>query len=284
MPAARSKAPVLLITGVGMAATTRLRTAPLLERSFEVVMFEAGRPGVAKPDRVIPRLADDAAGALADAGAKSAHVYGVSFGGLVAQELALRHPQVVRSLVLAATSAGGDAYVPPDDDAQEFIRRRADMPVEEGLWAAVPYNYAVVTRRRGAIRIGEDIMERVRHPVDRAHVRLQSSAAFAHDAAGRLPEVTAPTLVVHGTEDRIVPPDNGRALAELIPRARLEVLDDAAHMLATDAPRADAEVIRYLLELERANGSAKRKPGPRPTQRPAGRTPAPSRARRRTRG
>jgi pimeloyl-ACP methyl ester carboxylesterase len=267
-----------------MAATTRLRTVPVLEKSFEVVMFEAGRPGVAKPENVIPRLADDAARALAATGAKAAHVYGVSFGGLVAQELVLRHPQIVRSLVLAATSAGGDAYVPPDDDAQEFIRRRADMPVDEGLWAAVPYNYAVVTRRRGAVRIGEDITERVRRPVERAHVRLQSSAAFAHDATSRLPEVTAPTLVVHGTEDRIVPPDNGRALAELIPGARLHVADDAAHMLATDAPQADEVVVRFLREVERANGSAKRKPGPRPTQRPAGRTPAPSRARRRTRG
>jgi pimeloyl-ACP methyl ester carboxylesterase len=208
----------------------------------------------------------------------------VSFGGLVAQELALRHPGVVRSLVLAATSAGGDAYVPPDDDAQEFIRRRVDMPVDEGLWAAVPYNYALVTRRRGAVRIGEDIMERVRRPVDRAHHRLQSSAAFAHDTTAQLSDVTAPTLVVHGTEDRIVPPDNGRALAKLIPGARLHLVDAAGHMLATDAPQADAEVIRFLLEVERANGSTRRKTGPRTTQRPEARTPAPPRARPRTRG
>src|SRR6478752_1769941 len=223
MAPARPATPVLVITGVGMAATTALRTVPQLEQAFAVITFEAGGPGAADPQEVIPRLADEAADALAAAGAPAAHEYGLSFGGLVAQELALRHPGIVRSLVLAATSAGGDAYVPPDDDAQEFIRRRVDMPVDEGLWAAVPYNYAVVTRRRGAVRIGEDIAERVRRPIDRAHHRAQSAAAFSHDATGRLQEVGAPTLVVHGTEDRIVPLGNGRALAELIPGARLHV-------------------------------------------------------------
>ncbi len=237
-----------------MAAAARLRTVPLLEETFEVVVFEAGRPDAASPEEVIPRLADEAAAVLAAAGSPAVHVYGLSFGGLIAQELALRHPGVVRSLVLAATSAGGDAGVPPDDDAQEFIRRRADMPVDEGLWAAVPYNYALVTRRRRAGRIGEDILERVRRPVDPAHHRVQRSAVLAHDAAGRLPQVTAPTLVVHGTEDRLVPLDNGRALAGLIPGARLHVVDDGAHMLPTDAPQADAEVIRFLHEVD--GGSA----------------------------
>src|SRR5436190_2482498 len=249
MPPVRSTVPVLVITGVGMAAATRLRTVPLLEDTFDVVMFEAGRPEPASPGGVIARLADEAAEALATAGLPAAHVYGLSFGGLVAQELALRHPESVRSLVLAATSAGGDAYVPPDDDAQEFIRRRTEMPGAEGLWAAVPYNYALVTRRRRAVRISEDIMERIRRPVDRAHHRLQSSAAFEHDGTGRLSELTAPTLIVHGAEDRIVPPENGRVLARLIPGARLHVVDDGAHMLPTDAPQADAEVTRFLLDV-----------------------------------
>jgi pimeloyl-ACP methyl ester carboxylesterase len=158
------------------------------------------------------------------------------------------------------------------------------MPVDEALWAAVPYNYALVTRRRGAVRIGEDIAARVRRPIDRGNHRAQSAAAFEHDATGRLHEVVAPTLVVHGTEDRIVPIDNGRALAELISGARLHVADDAAHMLATDAPQADAEVSRFFGEIERsASGSAKRRPGPPPSQRPATRRRAPSPARRRTR-
>ena len=264
MPAARSTVPVLLITGVGMAAAARLRTLPQLEDAFEVVMFEAGRVDPAGPEEVIPWLADEAAGALPAAGARAAHVYGLSFGGLIAQELALRHPEAVRSLVLAATSAGGEARVPPDDDAQEFIRRRADMPVDEGLWAAVPYTYALATRRRGAARIGEDILERVRRPVEPAHHRVQRSAVLAHDATDRLPEVTAPTLVIHGTEDRLVPPDNGRALAGLIPGARLHVVDDGAHMLPTDAPQADAEVIRFMREVEK--GAAKRSRARRPGQ------------------
>ena len=171
-------------------------------------------------------------------------MYGLSFGGMVAQELVLRHPERVRSLVLGATSAGGRLRTPPAEGAADFIRRRAEMPADEGLWAAVPYNYALATRRRAADRIGQDVAARLRDPVPPEDHRVQREAVLEHDAAARLGAVAAPTLVVHGEEDLMVPPANAHALADAIPGARLHLVPDAAHVIPTDAPEADAEVLR----------------------------------------
>jgi pimeloyl-ACP methyl ester carboxylesterase len=258
VPRAR-RAPVLLVVGVGMAAATELRTLPLLEKDFEVLVLRAGHPSGASARTLVRRLADDAAALLEDAGIASAHVYGLSFGGMIAQELALRGPERVRSLVLGATSAGGALRVAPDDRTREFLRRRAEMPVDEGLWAAVPYSYALATRRRHAQRIGEDIIERLRRPVDPAHHRAQRLAAIEHDASRRLHAIAAPTLVVHGEEDRIVPPANGRALADGVPGARLHLVPGAAHVYPTDAPEVEAEIVRFLLE-QPANGAGRQRP------------------------
>ena len=242
---------VLIVTGVGMAAAVAARTVPVLTEHFGVLTFHAGRPaddGRAGAGSAIERLADDALAVLDGAGADRAHVYGLSFGGMVAQELALRHPDRVGALVLGATSAGGSLRVAPDSDAQAFIARRSQMPPEEAVWGSVPYSYAVATRRRHASRIGQDIAVRLRAPVDPDDHRVQRAAALEHDAADRLQDLDLPTLVVHGEEDRLVPPANGVAVAGAIPGARMLLLPDAAHMYPTDDLDADARVASFLLE------------------------------------
>jgi 3-oxoadipate enol-lactonase len=244
--------PVLVVTGVGMAAAARLRTLPVLAERFRVLPVHVRRASRIGGSGAIAGFADEAVSVLDAAGADRALVYGVSFGGLVAQEMALRHPDRVHALVLAATSAGGDLRVPPDEDARDFMERRSDMPAEEALWAAVPYSYGLATRRRRrAGRIGEDIAARLRRPVDPAARRAQRDAALAHDAAGRLRPIDVPTLVVHGEEDRLVPPENGRLLADAIPLARLLLVPGAGHVYPTDEPEADRAIVRFLLERRR---------------------------------
>jgi pimeloyl-ACP methyl ester carboxylesterase len=165
---------------------------------------------------------------------------------MIAQEIALRHPDRITRLVLGATSPGGDRAVAADGRTIAFFHRRGQMPAEEAVWASVPYNYAARTRAEHGDRISQDIRQRLRFPIEPEPYAAQLAASLGHDAYDRLPLILAPTLVVHGEEDVMVPPANGRLLATLIPAARLIELPGAAHLYSTDEPDADREVAAFL--------------------------------------
>jgi pimeloyl-ACP methyl ester carboxylesterase len=251
---ARGRGPaVLLIMGLGLSLAGWWRTVPILTRHFRVIAFD--NRGIGRSSRGSPwpyfvsRMADDAVAVLDAAGEERAHVYGISLGGMVAQELALRHPDRVRALVLGATTPGGAAAVPGEMSAVSFFSRTRTMGDEEAHWAAVPYMYSRRTRRRHAGRIGEDIAHRIESSSPSSlvtHIQ-QLTAAGTHDTAGRLPELTAPTLVVHGDEDVLVPPGNAELLAETIPGAEIHRWRNAGHFYVTDEPRADEDVARFLV-------------------------------------
>ena len=212
-------APVLLVMGLGMTATGWWRTVPVLAESFRVVSFDnrgVGRSARPPGPYTVAQMADDAAAVLDAAGEARAHVYGVSLGGMIAQELALRHPERVASLVLGATTPGGSGGVPADDATLAFFRRRGETPADEAVWASVPYNYGPATRRQHGQRIAEDIERRLRFPIEPAPYAAQLAAALGHDVLGRLGQLDVPTLVVHGEEDCMVPAENGRILARAI--------------------------------------------------------------------
>jgi pimeloyl-ACP methyl ester carboxylesterase len=205
---------------------------------------------------------EDSLAALDTAGAQQAHVVGLSFGATVAQEIAITHPDRVRSLVLGSSTAGGELYAAPEPTVPEFLRRLVELPAEEGLWASVPYLYAPSARRRNALLIGEDIAQRLREPPDPDAYRRQLVVARAHDTAARLTEITAPTLVIHGQEDRILPLENGRRLAQAIEGARFMPLPGAAHAFPTDLPESNRELVSFLLEhSSRRRGSPTRRTG-----------------------
>jgi pimeloyl-ACP methyl ester carboxylesterase len=244
--------PVLFLTGVGLTAAVARRWIAELRPRFRVLSAPVDGVAGASTQRAVDEVTVESAMALLDAtAADRAHVVGMSFGGVVAQEIAIRYPTRVCSLVLGATSAGGERYVSPDARSRRFIRRLSDVPVEEGLWAAVPYLYAAMTRRRHAPLIGQDIAERLSGPLAPRSYRNQRAAARAHDASARLEGITAPTLVIHGELDRIVPVENGRLLAEGIPGATLTTLRDGAHAFPTDAPAAHRELVSFLLAHSR---------------------------------
>ena len=120
------------------------------------------------------------------------------------------------------------------------------MPALEAVWASVPYNYGPSTRAERTQLIGADIQQRLRYPIEPQPYAAQLAAALGHDAHERLPGLDVPTLVVHGEEDRMVPPGNARLLAEAIPGAELLMLAGAGHLYPTDAPGADREITRFL--------------------------------------
>ncbi len=229
-----TRSPVLFLTGIGLTAGAVRRPIAELEKHFQVL--------------APPATPEDALAVLDAAGADQAHVVGFSFGGSIAQQLAIKHPHRVRSLFLGSSTAGGDLYLPPDQDVRDFLGRLDELPAEEGLWASVPYLYAPRTWRRHALLIGEDIAERLTRPLNPHAYRRQRADARAHDVGAHLAEITAPTLVVHGQQDRVLPVGNGQRLAAGIPGARFMPLKGGAHAFPTDVPDATNELVSFLLE------------------------------------
>jgi pimeloyl-ACP methyl ester carboxylesterase len=241
--------PVLLVMGLGMNATGWHRTIPVLAGRFRVIAFDnrgVGRSPRTPGPYTAAQLADDAVTVLDAAGEETAHVYGISLGGMIAQEIALRHPDRVRALVLGATTPGGAKAVQASPAVQAFTRLRAQMTAETAVWASVPINYGPATRRHGAQRIAEDIEQRLRFPIEPEPYSAQLAAAVGHDAHDRLHEIDKPTLVVHGDADVLVPPGNAPLIAGAIPGAELRTYEGAAHLYFTDEPQVDRDVCEWL--------------------------------------
>jgi 3-oxoadipate enol-lactonase len=241
--------PVLLIMGLGLSGGAWWRTVPVLARRLEVITFDnrgVGRSRALFQAYTTEAMSDDAVSVLDAAGVDRAHVYGISLGGMVAQQLAIRHPERVRSLVLGATHAGGPQLHWPDAEVLRFLHKRLRMRPEEGAWSSVAFNYGEYCRREHPERIAEDVAQRLAHPFPEQAYRAQLWAGALHDTAGMLHRITAPTLVVHGREDRMIPVENGRLLAERIPNARLLEVEDSGHLYPTEAPHVDEAIADFM--------------------------------------
>lgn len=241
--------PVLLIMGLGLSGGAWWRTVPVLSDDLSVITFDnrgVGRSRAVLHAYTTEAMADDAISVLDAAGVERAHVYGISLGGMVAQQVALRHPDRVAGLVLGATHPGGQRVTRPDRDVLAFLRHRMLMRHEEGAWASVPFNYSDRIRREHPDRIAEDVAQRLGHPFPLQAYRAQMWAGVLHDCYEQLEQIEAPTMVVHGREDRLIPIDNGRLIAERIPGAKLVELDQTGHLYPTEAPEADEQVVEFL--------------------------------------
>ena len=120
------------------------------------------------------------------------------------------------------------------------------MKPEEAARASVPFNYGPRCRSEHPERIAEDIQRRLEHNFPEQAYRAQLLAATLHNCHRRLKRIEAPTLVVHGRHDRMIPVANAELLAECIPGASLRVLDESGHLYPTDEPEIDAAIAEFL--------------------------------------
>jgi pimeloyl-ACP methyl ester carboxylesterase len=246
-----SGSPLLLIQGFGYASDMWYRIVPALAERHRVLAFD--NRGVGKSDAPpgpysIAMMADDALAVLDSAGADRAHVFGISMGGMIAQELALRNPGRVRSLVLGCTHCGGSKVFAAEPAAIEALLARVSMPPEQGARHMIPFVYDETTPRD---RIEQDVAVRMRGYPAAASSEAQAAGIFSWAGTyERLSSLAMPTLVLHGETDRLVPAENARILAGAIPGAKLVVLPRASHVFWTDQPEATMEVLRDFLGRE----------------------------------
>jgi 3-oxoadipate enol-lactonase len=241
--------PLLLMMGLGLSGGAWWRSVPTLAERFRVITYDnrgTGRSTALTYTYTTEAMADDALAVLDSAGVARAHVYGMSLGGMVAQQLVLRHPERVGGLVLGATQPGGRRAAVAEPEVLAFFQRRSELPSDESAWASVPYNYSPAARRRHAARIAEDIAQRLAHPFDEHAYRAQMCAATLHNCFSRLRRLELPTLVVHGTADRVVPFENAELIAGQIRGAQLHALRGCGHLYPTERPSVDAAIGDFL--------------------------------------
>ena len=242
-------APVLLIHGLGLSGGAWWRTVDAMAGSVRVITFDhrgIGRSKSLTYAYTTEAMADDAISILDDLALGRVHIYGFSLGGMVAQQIALRHPGRVRSLVLGATHSGGRRAATPESEVMAFFRRRATMPSEDAAWASVPYNYGPRSRVEQVDRIAEDIDRRLRNPFNERAYRAQLLAASMHNCYRRLERIRVPTLVVHGARDRMIPVANAHMTARAVPGAKLTILEDAGHLYPTEEPAVDEAIGEFF--------------------------------------
>ncbi|MGC1372749.1 MAG: alpha/beta fold hydrolase [Candidatus Sulfotelmatobacter sp.] len=248
-------APVLLIMGLGYTSDMWYRVRPVLCAEYQTIALDnrgVGRSDMPPGPYSIALMASDAAAALSRAGVESAHVFGVSMGGMVAQEFALQYPERVRSLLLGCTGAGGPTAVRAEPEATHMLMAREAMSPEQAAQVAVPFIYHSATPRE---RIDQDLaIRRPWFPTPEAY-KAQLQGILAWESYSRLHEINAPTLVIHGDSDRLVPPGNGKLIAGRIPGAKRVMIPHASHLFMTDQTEAANRTILEFLHAQ--NGSAK---------------------------
>jgi len=246
--------PLLMIMGFGgQHHSWGDETVQLLSRHFRTVRFDnRGTGNTDKPqvDYTIAMMADDAAGLLDALGIERAHVYGVSMGGMIAQELALRHPQKVAGLVLGCTTPGWAKGVSPSAEVIQLMMPEPGLSREEQIRKSWPAICSPRFLEEGREFLEEMLRRSLENPTPIDTLNRQAAAIQNFDTYDRLPQIRAPTLIVHGDQDVLIPVQNAYILHERIPGSRLHIIEGAGHVYFWERPREAAQaVIDFLRDV-----------------------------------
>jgi pimeloyl-ACP methyl ester carboxylesterase len=264
---------VLLIAGLGDSAEVWQFQLDGLADRYRLTAFDnrgMGRTPLPAEPFSVAVMADDAAALLRALDITAAHVVGFSGGSAIAQELTLRHPELVRSLVLDSTWARPDAFFRAVLKFWRWLPEAA--PTERAfLEAFYLWIYTPRAHENGTVdKIIEQVLTFPHQPSVEA-IQRTIDVLLDHDTADRLSQIAVPTLVLAGGLDRITPPRYGRAAADAIPGARFEILAEEAHQPFQEVPdQFNATVDTFWQQVEARAGAALRPPAlpPAPGQRP----------------
>jgi pimeloyl-ACP methyl ester carboxylesterase len=241
--------PLLLIEGIPATVPDWYPFASHLARDFKVVLFDnrgSGRSDRPEEWYTISLMASDAAALLDNLGISRANVFGVSMGGMIAQELAINFPEKVDRLVLGCTHCGGPDVIRPTALVDEAFALETEDWAER-MRKLAPFAFSE--------RFGKDRPEALAEFIAKKNLdaqpyfayRRQIGAVIRHDSRQRLARITAPTLVLTGTADAVIPSQNSQVLHEKIPNSEIAMIEGAGHLFFVEQPEQTLQVLKSFL-------------------------------------
>jgi pimeloyl-ACP methyl ester carboxylesterase len=248
--------PLLMVMGMGGQASSW--GEPFLEGlrpHFTCIRFSNRGVGLSSnPGNVvtIPAMADDAAGLLRELGIDKAHVLGISMGGMIAQDFAIRHGGLVQGLVLGCTGTGAAHAIPATPETMARLGQSMALPAEERVRAFWAVTVTPEFLETGSTFFDEMMEAAVAAPPEvlaqlQTTMALQFAAITTFSSYDRLGEIKAPTLVIHGNADVLVPPENGKIIHERIPGSQMYTIERAGHCFFWEKPEEASRVIVEFL-------------------------------------
>lgn len=238
--------PLLLIHGLGYARWGWEPLVPLLSNHFTVITFDnrgIGESSVPTGPYTAGEMAVDARAVLDAAGVGRAHVAGSSLGGMVAQELAIDHPDEVDRLVLLSTTPGATHGLPMPQVTLDLFGAVATMEPADALRTFVEN---ALGADPNPVLVERILHYRTANVQDPAGWAAQASAGTTYDGGDRVSQIASPTLAISGTADNVVDYRNSQVLAELIPDCRLHLVPGGGHLVFWEHP---GEVAEQMIEF-----------------------------------
>jgi 3-oxoadipate enol-lactonase len=245
--------PLLIISGISDTLYKCEWQVPELAKDFFIVYFDNRSAGLSDHPPAnygIVEMADDASALLRSLDIATAHVFGFSMGGMIALNLVLRNPDQIDRLILGCTTAGGRLATTPEPDVIAALTH----PVTCGDRYQDFLNGMEISLSSGFITRQAETIKRLAemaaaNPQSAQAYLSQLQAVLSHDVADRLDEIRKPVLVLHGDADRLIPPENGRALADHIPGAKLILYEGAGHMFFIEqAAKVNGDIREFLAD------------------------------------
>ena len=242
--------PLVLIRGLGSNADHWYAQIPAFSSHFSVVTFDnrgIGRSQKTEEPYTISMMAEDTVALMDSIGISRAHVLGISMGGMIAQRVALTYPLKVHGLVLACTHCGGGHAVRTSEEIGKIFVEYIFTGSQEAAQKAATclFTERTLNERPEIIHQYQEVSKKF--VPESATLISQWKAVQGHDTWAGLPNIKTPTLVITGSEDILIPPQNSTILAERIPDARLKVIEGGGHQFLVEQAGAFNEAVLDFL-------------------------------------
>ncbi|MGH7966525.1 MAG: alpha/beta fold hydrolase [Candidatus Binatia bacterium] len=248
--------PLLLIMGLGApAAAWDPEVVRAMSDTHQVITYDnrgTGRSDKPNEPYSISLFASDAVGLLDALGISRVHVFGVSMGGMIAQELAIHYPQRVASLILGCTTPGGKHAVAAPPESLKALQGRAGQTPEEAAREGWKLSFSEEFIRTHHTELEAHLPRMLAHVTPRFAYERHYQATMTLRVYKQLKDITAPTLVVTGRDDVLIPAANSEILAREIPGAELVIFNNAGHGFMTSAREPLLKVLNGFLARQRS--------------------------------